>query len=89
MIQKTHTARYTGRGLGWARKPITKRRSRRMARYLAGVMIRTAVKEGYLNTEDLTDRFGEDGCQMIRGAVMDYGVWLESTGHPDGRSGRA
>lgn len=71
--------KYTGRGLDWARKKITKKRARRVARYLAGVMIITAVKEGYL-PEDLRERFDQEGADMIRENVIEYGTWLMDTG---------
>ncbi len=76
---KPHGQRYTGRGLGWAKKPITKRRAGRVARYLAGVMIVAAVKDGYL-PEDLEERFGEEGAGMIRNDVAERAARLMDTG---------
>lgn len=81
--QKPHSQRYTGRGLDWAKKTITKRRARRIARYNAGMIIDAALSEGW-EPEILLERFGPEGLDTIRDAMLDLGLWLRDTGSPDG-----
>lgn len=83
----THTARYTGRGLEWAKKPITKRRARRIARYRIGLIIESILSEGWA-PDELRRRYTMEGVDTIRDEMADLAKWLESTGHPDGRSNR-
>jgi len=66
--------RYTGRGLDWARKAITKRAAKRVARYYAGRLL-----------ADTTSAYGKDGLETVREALLEVSWWLESTGDPKGR----
>lgn len=84
----THSERYTGRGLHWAKKPITKRRSRRIARYRMGLVIESVLAADW-TPDDLERRYGREGLEEIRDQMLDLAKWLESTGHPDGRSSRS
>ena len=84
---KTHSARYTGRGLDWARKPITRRRARRIARYRIGLIIDAVINDGW-GPDDLCRRYSPEGLETIKEEMMDLARWLESTGHPDGRPSR-
>lgn len=72
-------SRYTGRGLDWAKKPITKRRAKRVGRYLAGAIIRWAIEDGW-GPEDLKERFGEEGFKLIEEHVEFLSDWLMDTG---------
>lgn len=84
--QKPHSQRYTGRGLGWAKKPITKRQAKRIARYNAGLVIDEVISDGWA-PEELIKRFGEEGLGMIQDAMLDVALRLRDTGNPDGEPG--
>ena len=83
-VDKPHTARYTGRGLGWAKKKITKRRANRVARYCAAMIIESTVSDGWA-PEHLIDKFGDEGVGMIQNHLLDIALWLRDTTPPDGR----
>jgi hypothetical protein len=78
-VDKRHSARYTGRGRDWAKKPINKIRARRVARRIAGELIISALEDGW-EPDDLIKKFGDDGVRQIRGRLEFYAVWLMDTG---------
>lgn len=82
-VDKPHTARYTGRGLGWAKKLITQKRARHVARYQASLIIDTVLTDGWA-PDDLIDKFGEDGFNEIYDGVRRIAKWLLDTTPPDG-----
>lgn len=84
---KPHSQRYTGRGLGWARKPLRKRQARRIARYRAGLILDSVLAAGW-SPADLEKRFGEEGTEMISTQLYDIAQWLTATGDPDGEPTR-
>lgn len=86
-IDKPHGQRYTGRGCGWAKKRITKRQARRIARYNAGLIIDAVLDDGW-EPDCLIKKYGQDGFREIKEALMDMSMWLRDTGHPDGVSSR-
>lgn len=69
----------TGRGRDWARKTITKRRARRVARYRAGLILEAALTEGW-HPDDLVRKFGDQGVQEIADGVEFLAAWLIDTG---------
>lgn len=83
-VDKPHSQRYTGRGLGWRKKTVTKLQARRIARYWAGLIVGATLDDGW-SPDDLVERFGEEGVRMIQDAMVDVGMWLRETGDPDGR----
>lgn len=82
-----HSARYTGRGLGWRKMPLTRRQARRIARYNAGLIVDAVLSDGW-DPEHLTERFGKEGLDMIKDQLLDIALWLRETGDPDGESTR-
>lgn len=82
----TRHARYTGRGREWARKLITKRAVKQVARYRAGLILESVINEGW-EPPDLIKRHGEDGVEEIRKRIMFLATWFIDTGHPDGDPG--
>lgn len=76
--------KYTGRGLDWAKKPITKRAAKRVARYRAGRVLAQLVHDGWAPA-DLVTTYGQDGLETIREALLEVSWWLESTGDAKGR----
>lgn len=71
-------SKYTGRGLDWARKPINARRSKRVARWVAGQLLEGALCNW--DPEDLQERFGEEGFRMIEDHIRFLSQWLIRTG---------
>jgi hypothetical protein len=76
--------KYTGRGLDWAKKAITQRAAKRVARYYAGRLLKDAVDAGWAPA-DVVAAYGKDGLETVRGALLEVSWWLESTGDPKGR----
>lgn len=76
--------KYTGRGLGWAKKPVNQRAAKRIARYRAGRILTEMVQDGWAPA-DLVSAYGKDGLEAIREALGELGWWLESTGDAKGR----
>lgn len=62
---------------------ITEREAKRIARYNAGLIIDAVLGDGW-EPQYLIDQYGEDGLSKITNAMMDLGLWLRGTGHPDG-----
>lgn len=79
--------KYTGRGLGWAKKPIRKREARRIARYNAGAILDAVLSDGW-EPEALIKEYGKDGLEIIKDQLLDIALWLRETGDPDGESTR-
>jgi hypothetical protein len=80
---KPHRQRYTGRGLGWAKKPVTKRQAQRIARWRAGLIVESALSAGWF-PEDLVERYGEEGVAMISDEMADVARRIRASGDPDG-----
>lgn len=80
-------SKYTGRGLGWARKAVRKREARRIARYNAGVILDAVLSDGW-EPDALIEKFGKDGLEIIKDHLLDIALWLRETGDPDGESTR-
>jgi hypothetical protein len=78
-------SRHTGRGLGWARKAISRRAAKRVARYYAGRLLADAVDAGWA-PPDVIAAYGPVGLETVRQALSELSWWLESTGDPKGRS---
>lgn len=76
--------KYTGRGLDWAKKAITKRAAKRVARYYAGRLLADAVHDGWAPA-DILAAYGKDGLETVREALLEVSWWLESTGDAKGR----
>lgn len=70
-----------------ARKALTKRRARRIARYRAGLILESVLSGGW-SPPDLVRRYGQDGVNEIREGLDYYAAWLAATGHPDGTAHR-
>lgn len=79
--------KYTGRGLDWRKRALTKREAKRIARYEAGLIIDAAVSDGW-RPDYLIGKFSEEGVDMIADALLDVALWLRDTGSHDGRSTR-
>jgi hypothetical protein len=71
-------SKYTGRGLAWAKKPITKRRAKRVARWAAGQILEGALCNW--DPEDLQERFGPEGFTEIENHIRFLSEWLIGTG---------
>ncbi len=83
-VKVDRSARYTGRGLDWAKKAITKRAAKRVARYHAGRLLTQAVHDGWAPA-DVVSAYGKDGLATIHEALLELGWWLESSGDAKGR----
>lgn len=82
-VVSDRSKRYTGRGLDWAKKPITKRRAKRVATYYAGRLLADAVEAGWA-PPDLVATYGTEGLETIREALLEVSWRLESTGDAKG-----
>lgn len=80
---KPHSQRYTGRGLGWAKKALTKRQARRIARYWAGLIVDSALSDGW-GPEPLEERYGKEGLDMIQNELVDVARMIRDGGDPEG-----
>lgn len=86
-VDKPHSQRYTGRGLGWRKKALRTREARRIARWRAGLIIESVLAAGW-SPDDLEERFGEEGIEMISVQLSGIAEWLRETGDPDGEPTR-
>lgn len=71
-------SRYTGRGLDWAKKPITKRRAKRVGRWVAGQLLEGALCNW--DPEDLHERFGPEGFKLIEDHIRFLAAWFVDSG---------
>lgn len=74
----------SGRGRDWAKKSITKRQAKRVARYYAGRLLADAVRDGWA-PRDVVAAYGKDGLEAVREALLEVSWWMESEGDPKGR----
>lgn len=80
-------AKYTGRGLGWAKKAIRKREAKRIATFWAGLIIDAALNDGW-EPDVLLDHYGKEGVAIIADHLMDVADRLKATGSHDGSPSR-
>jgi hypothetical protein len=83
-VVSDRSKRYTGRGLDWAKKAVTQRAAKRIARYHAGRLLADAVHSGWA-PPDIVAAYGKDGLEAVREALLEVSWWLESTGDAKGR----
>lgn len=58
---------------------MNKREARRVAKFRAGLIIESALAQGW-DPQDLVDKYGEDGLEMIRDELTDFAERLSSGG---------
>ena len=74
------SGKYSGRGRGWNKKPINKRKARQVARYRAGLIIESVLQD--YRPDDLIAKYGEEGLKEIVSGLEFLSSWLIDTGHP-------
>lgn len=65
-----------------AKKAITKRQARRVARLRAGLIVESVLAAGW-RPDELVRRYGEEGVEEITEQLAWIANWLAATAHPD------
>jgi hypothetical protein len=58
---------------------VNKREARRVAKFRAGLILESVLSQGW-DPQDLADKYGEDGLEMIRDELTDFAERLTNGG---------